>query len=212
MTPKPKMTEEERKARNRERVRARYAANPERERARQREWRAANPERAREISRHSEQNRRARLLGAIDTCRRVTPATTARRDALFGNVCCFCGAGGKLTLEHVVALANGGLHVPSNLAPACVRCNSSKGATPVESWYPRQPFFDPERWEFLQAHTGNRWAVAEQLSLTLPTPTPAATPQPHGPAAPAPPPGPLAPAAAPSGASVPARGSPGPPD
>ena len=231
MTPKSKMTEEERKARNREKARRWRAANPERARELGREssrrQRAANPERAREISRAANRlaranpqrvqnqrnacrrwrlanleryregirqwgevnherlrelhrsknhNRRARLRGAIDPCRRVTSATTARRDALFGNACCFCGASGRLTLEHVVALANGGLHVPSNLAPACGRCNSSKGAVPVESWYPRQPFFDPERWEFLQAHTGNRWAVAEQLSLTLPIPTPEATP------------------------------------
>jgi len=166
------------RAANPERVRAQgqawRAANPERVRAQGQAWRAANPERAREHGRQGSQNRRARLCGAIDPCRRVTSATTARREALFGNVCCFCGASGRLTLEHVVALANGGLHVPTNLAPACGRCNSSKCATPVESWYPRQPFFDPERWEFLQAHTGNRWAVAEQLSL--PIPTPAATP------------------------------------
>ncbi len=242
MTPKPKMTEEERKARQREQARAWYVANRERvreqarawyvanservreqsqawyvansERAREkvRAWRAVNPERAREISRHKRQNRRARLRGAIDPCRRATSATTARRDALFGNACCFCGAGGQLTLEHVVALADGGLHIPSNLAPACGRCNSSKGATPVESWYPRQPFFSTERWEFLQAHTGNHWAVAEQLSLSLPTPTPAATPEHHGPAAPAPPPGPPAQPAARAPASVPEPHSPGPPD
>ena len=139
-----------------------------------RQWGKANPDRKAE-HRHS---RRARQRGATDPCQPVTAAITARRYALFGNVCCFCGAGGKMTLEHVVALAKGGLHVPRNLAPSCWRCNNSKSTTPVEAWYPLQPFFDPERWEFLQAHTGNRWAVAEQLTLglTLPTPTPAATP------------------------------------
>ena len=128
-----------------------------------RQWGKANPDRKAE-HRHS---RRARQRSAIDPCQPVTAAIIARRNALFGNVCCFCGAGGKLTLEHVVALAQGGLHIPSNLAPSCWPCNSSKSDTPVEAWYPRQLFFDPERWESLQANTGNRWATAVQLSLRL---------------------------------------------
>ena len=167
---------------NRERARRWRRANPERNlelgRECARRSRKSNPERKREWGRQGQRTRRARKRGAIDHCQPVTAAIIARRYALFGNACCFCGAGGKLTLEHVVALAKGGPHVPSNLAPSCGRCNSSKNATPVEVWYPRQPFFDPERWEFLQANTGNRWAVAEQLTLglTLPTPTPTATP------------------------------------
>jgi 5-methylcytosine-specific restriction endonuclease McrA len=166
----------ERKRRYREANRER---NREQNREASRRYREANRERARITITHASQTRRARKRGAIDPCQPVTRAIVGRRNMLFGNVCCFCGASGRLTLEHVVALANGGLHVPSNLAPACGPCNSSKQDTPVEAWYPRQPFFDPVRWEFLQANTGNRWAVAEQLSLafTLPAPTPAA-PQP----------------------------------
>ena len=170
----------------RESSRRRRGANPElaRELCREsnRRWRAANPERARDLNRkHSRtknHNRRARLHGAIDPCQPVTSAILSRRDMLFGSVCCFCGTGGKLTLEHVVALSRGGLHVPSNLAPSCKRCNSSKHADPVELWYPRQPFFDPERWEFLQANTGNRWAAAVQpsLAISLPPPAPMAAP------------------------------------
>jgi len=140
-------------------------ANLERHNEGIRKWGEVNHERLRELHRSKNHNRRARLRGATDPCRPVTPANIARREAMFGCACCFCGAGGKLTLEHVVALNRGGLHVPDNLAPSCRRCNSSKNDTPVETWYPRQPFFDPKRWEFLQAHTGNRWAVAEQLTL-----------------------------------------------
>jgi hypothetical protein len=145
-------------------------ANPERAREQTRQWRRANPDRAREKMRLDDHARRARKLNATDPLQPVTAAIKDRRFLLFGNVCCFCGAGGKLTLEHVVALAKGGLHIPSNLAPACHRCNCSKNDTPVETWYPRQPFFSAERWEFLQANTGNRWSVAEQLSLLAPTP------------------------------------------
>jgi hypothetical protein len=35
----------------------------------------------------------------------------------------------------------------------------------LNAWYLSQPFFSPERWEALQAHTGRRWSAAEQLSL-----------------------------------------------
>ena len=55
MTPKPKMTEEERKARRRDLARQRYAADPkksrEREREKARRRRAANPEIEREKTR-----------------------------------------------------------------------------------------------------------------------------------------------------------------
>jgi 5-methylcytosine-specific restriction endonuclease McrA len=151
--------------RNRERKRRYYEANREQERERYRRYREANREQIRELRNRAWHNRRARKRSATDPCQPVTRAIIARRNALFGNVCCFCGAGGKLTMEHVVALAKGGLHVPSNLAPSCWPCNNSKNDTPVEAWYPRQPFFNPECWEFLQAHTGNRWSVAEQLTL-----------------------------------------------
>ena len=32
-----------------------------------------------------------------------------------------------------------------NIIPACKRCNSSKCATEMLSWYKRQPFFNHER-------------------------------------------------------------------
>ena len=140
-------------------------ANLERYREGIRQWGEVNHERLLELHRSKNHNRRARLRGATDPYQPVTPAIVSRREMLFRCACCFCGAGGKLTIEHVVALNRGGLHVPSNLAPSCGRCNSSKNDTPVETWYPRQPFFDLNRWEFLQAHTGNRWSVAEQLTL-----------------------------------------------
>jgi hypothetical protein len=147
--------------RHREWWRRYHEANREQRREARRRYYEANPE----VARSGKHNRRARKRNATDPCQPVTAAIIARRNMLFGNVCCFCGAGGELTLEHVVALAKGGPHIPSNLAPSCKRCNSSKQDKPVETWYPRQPFFDSKRWEFLQAHTGNRWAVAKQLTL-----------------------------------------------
>jgi 5-methylcytosine-specific restriction endonuclease McrA len=43
--------------------------------------------------------------------------------------CVYCGAPAT-TVDHVVAVANGGTHELSNLVPACSPCNSSKAARP----------------------------------------------------------------------------------
>ena len=76
------------------------------------------------------------------------------------NGCAYCGADAKLTLDHVVALNDGGLHVPSNLVGACGSCNSSKQDSPVEQWFKAQPFFSEQRWQRIQKITGQG-----QLSL-----------------------------------------------
>ena len=211
MSKRTALTEEEKKARAREKARQRYAANPEAERERQRQWRkankekkrkqsqqwyannrdrarylaqqyykalspeekrerrqrwrAANPEQVRQHDRRKEHARRARERNAIDPCQPVTTAAIARRFLLFGNACCYCGDKDNLSLEHVVPLAKKGLHIPSNLAPACMCCNSSKRDIPVETWYLSQPFFSLERWDALQAHTGRHWSGVEQLCL-----------------------------------------------
>ena len=120
----------------------------------------------RDSARSASALRRARKANAIDPgAPQVTAYATARRAWLFNNACAYCGSDGPLHLDHVEPLALGGLHTPDNLVPACQRCNLSKHAKPVEAWYLSQPFFSPERWEALQAHTGRRWSAAEQLSL-----------------------------------------------
>ena len=133
---------------------------------RTRQWCKANPERARENSLQSVNNRRARKQGALDPCAPVTASATRQRVWLFGNACAYCGSDGPLHLDHVEPLARGGRHTPDNLVPACPPCNRSKLARPVETWYLSQPFFCPDRWETLQAHTGRQWSGVEQLSLT----------------------------------------------
>jgi len=155
---------------NAERIRKRSGqyreANRETLREKIREWRKANPGKARDLARQSRRIRRAREVGALDlSAPHATAAATACRVWLFGNCCAYCGNDGPLHLDHVEPLARGGLHTPDNLVPACQRCNLSKQAKPVEAWYLGQPFFNPERWETLQAHTGKRWSAVEQLSL-----------------------------------------------
>jgi hypothetical protein len=49
--------------------------------------------------------------------------------------CQYCGArGGRLECDHIVPVALGGRTELSNLSTACLPCNRSKGAMPLESW------------------------------------------------------------------------------
>jgi 5-methylcytosine-specific restriction endonuclease McrA len=136
-------------------ARAWAKANPEKVRAKNRAWVKANPE-ACAANRH---RRRARKVAATSPICKVTAETITKRKALIKG-CAYCGTDARLTLDHVVALADGGLHVPSNLVGACSCCNSSKQDKPVEAWFRAQPFFSEQRWQRIQTITGNG-----QLSL-----------------------------------------------
>lgn len=55
-----------------------------------------------------------------------------------GRACAYCGAAlteSTMTVDHIRPLILGGSHALPNLAPACSRCNSSKGATPLDTWH-----------------------------------------------------------------------------
>jgi 5-methylcytosine-specific restriction endonuclease McrA len=101
---------------------------------------------------------------------RTTSLAVALRRQLFNNSCAYCGGPGPFHDDHVEPLSRGGLDTPTNLVPACKRCNNSKWAKPVEAWYLSQPFFCPERWAALKLHTGRKWSEVEQLTLLDHTP------------------------------------------
>lgn len=63
----------------------------------------------------------------------------------FNHSCAYCGGSNELTVDHVVALSNGGYNVAFNLVPACTACNSSKGAKDIITWYTEQTFFNEDR-------------------------------------------------------------------
>jgi 5-methylcytosine-specific restriction endonuclease McrA len=48
--------------------------------------------------------------------------------------CAYCGAKGKLTLEHVKPLSRGGRTAFRNVVPACWACNKEKGTSTPEEW------------------------------------------------------------------------------
>src|SRR4029079_13797359 len=54
---------------------------------------------------------------------------------VFGNRCAYClRASSSLTRDHVEPISVGGADEPSNVVPACGRCNSSKGARSLLSF------------------------------------------------------------------------------
>lgn len=99
-----------------------------------RAWYLANRERARETSRqwsHLNRERKAayqRPRSANLSAAQWTDADVAQVRTLLEGECAYCGANGKLTLDHVIPLARGGSHRLENLVAACKSCNSRKGA------------------------------------------------------------------------------------
>ena len=96
--------------------------------------------------------RRARKQNATLALSPVTAEVIAERLALIDG-CCYCGKNEPLTLDHVVALNDGGWHIPSNILGACRSCNASKNDRPVEQWFRAQPFFSEDRWQKIQELT-----------------------------------------------------------
>lgn len=90
-------------------------------------WRLANPIRAK-LSGH---NRRKRKLDAAGSC---TPEQLIARFEYYGNCCAYCKAKVKLTVDHVIPLSRKGSQWPSNLRPACDRCNKTKGRRTLFEW------------------------------------------------------------------------------
>lgn len=52
----------------------------------------------------------------------------------FGDSCAYCGAAGKLTMDHIVPVSRGGSHGVGNIVPACPSCNSRKRNRFLMEW------------------------------------------------------------------------------
>jgi 5-methylcytosine-specific restriction endonuclease McrA len=90
------------------------------------EWREKNRD-SRNASNHK---RRTNKLASKDT------HTAEDRLLLFekyNGLCIYCGNEAK-TIDHLIPLSRGGSNGVENLAPACLSCNSSKGAKTYEEY------------------------------------------------------------------------------
>jgi 5-methylcytosine-specific restriction endonuclease McrA len=84
--------------------------------------------------------------------RGVTKGEWLLRLAVFGRKCAYCGATGRLVIEHVEPESRGGQDVVENTVPACPSCNTSKGNRFLLEWVaakhgfpnPRRPSTFPQ--------------------------------------------------------------------
>lgn len=121
------------KAANPTRWRVYAAANRSAIRATQRRWAAENPDAVVEKN----QRRRARLAAAPGAG--VSRSQWRGVREMYGGRCCYCGRAGRVTMDHIDPLARGGAHDVSNVAPACLACNSSKNSRSLLLWLAAKP-------------------------------------------------------------------------
>jgi 5-methylcytosine-specific restriction endonuclease McrA len=120
---------------HREKMRARRAADPERARQYTNDYRAANREKTRATQAAwiaANPERWALLRRAVKERRRSGLATLDLDYAaiLLGDPCSYC-VGPAGTIDHIVAIAEGGVGDATNLTAACGRCNSVKHSRPL---------------------------------------------------------------------------------
>jgi 5-methylcytosine-specific restriction endonuclease McrA len=79
--------------------------------------------------------KRAKRRGAhTEDC--TSKISLLERAAKFCRWCCVPLSRTNFSIDHIVAIANGGKHRPDNLAASCRKCNSSKAANDISTWLP----------------------------------------------------------------------------
>lgn len=109
---------EKRLAQANERYRSMTPGQREEHNRKRRERHARQPEVRNRVERVRDHNKRAH--GSLtkdvwgEVCRR------------YADTCIYCGSKENITIEHLLPVSRGGTNDASNLAPACLGCNSSK--------------------------------------------------------------------------------------
>lgn len=111
------------------------------------DWRKRHPDQAHALGAASTQRRRARIRTSAGIG--VTAEDWAAIKQRYDLTCLRCKRSDRaLTMDHVVPVLNGGLHIPSNIQPLCRSCNSVKhtsvidyrlGAELMAYWYSLVP-------------------------------------------------------------------------
>jgi 5-methylcytosine-specific restriction endonuclease McrA len=105
------------------------AKNAEKNRQQHREWCRRNPNKVREYNLRAKHKRRMKLENQPDVDIIVWRETLE----LFEYRCAYC-LDWATSLDHILAIENGGTNDPDNCIPACKRCNSSKGKKYIDVW------------------------------------------------------------------------------
>lgn len=113
-----------------------YAKSPERIIAAVRSWQRRHPADVRINKQAADRRRKARyrVVG------RVTSQELRGLLVAYAGICAYCTSPAT-TFDHVIPLCRDGLHVASNIVPACSPCNSRKHTKTPEEWghLPRTP-------------------------------------------------------------------------
>lgn len=94
---------------------------------------AKKPELYRELRARGSARRRA-LEARAPVIEKIDRRAIIARDKSTCRYCFWKLLAKEVTLDHVLALANGGNHTAVNLVVACLRCNTSKGDILVDVW------------------------------------------------------------------------------
>lgn len=73
-------------------------------------------------------NKRARDKGAVGSLRQKDWYSILKQ---YKYKCARCGSKGKLTIDHIVPLAQGGTNDCSNIQPLCTPCNDARNIRPA---------------------------------------------------------------------------------
>jgi len=118
-------------------LRNHYARHPDRRKASSRAWRLKNPDRNASLSAAY----RARALQAPGS---HTFAEWRQLLEEYGHKCFYCGRSDvPLTRDHITPLSAGGSNDISNIVPACLRCNQTKGGRTLDIFLRRSLGKDP---------------------------------------------------------------------
>lgn len=119
----------------REQQRRTYAKNPEQKLKSNRRWQENNPDKVRAaVTRWEKANP---LVRKVISQRRITRVKEAPGDGVtteqwraiveaHGGMCAYCLVKPYEHMEHVIPIAKGGAHDPTNVVPSCATCNFRK--------------------------------------------------------------------------------------
>ena len=81
----------------------------------------------------------------------------------WGGLCSYCRCNRATTLDHIKPKSKGGSSLRSNLLPACLECNHSKGTEPWLVWFQRQSFYNETAKELIEEWISNKRFIEEEL-------------------------------------------------
>ena len=81
----------------------------------------------------------------------------------WGGLCSYCRCNRATTLDHIKPKSKGGSSLRSNLLPACLECNHSKGTEAWLVWVQRQSVYNETAKELIEEWISNKRFIEEEI-------------------------------------------------